>query len=82
MTHLSVSEFRNATAETINRVAYGGERITLGRRGNPIAALISMEDLKLLRALEDRADLMAMKKAKEEPGEDIPYEQVRQELGL
>ena len=47
----------------INRVAYGGERIILERRSKPVLALVSMEDLELINALEDRADVKAAKKS-------------------
>jgi prevent-host-death family protein len=53
--HLA-AEARQDFAETVNRVAYGGERIVLHRRGRNLAALIPLEDLALLEELEDRQD--------------------------
>ncbi len=47
-----------------------------------LGALVSMEDLGLLRALEDREDLEAAREALAESDERIPYEKVRRELGL
>jgi prevent-host-death family protein len=68
MTRLPASQVRTELADTLNRVAYGGERIVLHRRGKDIAALVSMADLELLRTLEDRLDNEAADKALSEPG--------------
>mgnify|MGYP001579087094 FL=1 len=86
MTILSAAEFRKNTSKTLNRVAYGKERILLGRRGEPVAALVSLEDLALLERLveenEDRADLEAARKSLEEPGANVPLGEVKRRLGV
>lgn len=68
----------------MNRAAYRHERVLLTRHGKPVAAIISKEDLELLEALEDRADLEAVRVALADPlnQEDIPWEQVKADLGL
>jgi prevent-host-death family protein len=81
MTTLSVNDVRNDFAETLNRVRYNGERVLVARRGKGVAALVPVEDLELLRALEDRMDLAAARKALKEPGR-IPWEKVKRDLGL
>ena len=48
---------RNEFSTVLNRAAFGKERVILARRGKAIAAVVPIEDVKLLRALEDRADL-------------------------
>ena len=48
---------RNEFSTVLNRAAFGKERVILARRGKAIAAIVPMDDVKLLRALEDRADL-------------------------
>jgi prevent-host-death family protein len=48
---------RNEFSTILNRAAFGKERVILARRGKAIAAVVPVEDVKLLRALEDRADL-------------------------
>jgi mRNA interferase RelE/StbE len=65
----------------LNRVRYQGERVVVERRGKGVAALVPVEDLELLQALEDRIDLAAARKALREPGR-IPWEKVKQDLGL
>ena len=46
-----------------------------------MAVLVSMEDLSILRAIEDKLDLDEMKKAMDEPGANIPWGDVKKELG-
>jgi prevent-host-death family protein len=55
--HLPSSKAREGFADTINRVAFGKERVVLRRRGKEVAAVVSMDDLRLLEDLEDRIDL-------------------------
>jgi prevent-host-death family protein len=57
MAHLPSSKAREGFADTINRVLFGKERVVLRRRGKEVAAVVSMEDLRLLEDLEDRIDL-------------------------
>ena len=52
------------------------------RRGQEIAALISIEELQLLRKIEDHIDIKDAKKALEEPGENISADEFWKELGL
>jgi prevent-host-death family protein len=53
---LASAKVRKDFSETVNRVAYGRERIVLHRRGRDLAAMIPVEDLALLEELEDRLD--------------------------
>ena len=43
----------------INRVAYSGESFVLTRRGEPIADIVSMKELKMLQEIEDQIDIDA-----------------------
>lgn len=72
---------RDSFADTVNRVAYRGERIVLERHGKPVAALVSLDDLELLGRLEDDADVEAARKAHRERG-SVRYEDIRREAGL
>ena len=84
--NIGIAEIRNNMADALNRVAYQGERIVLERRGKGVAALVPMDDLALLEAIEDREDVKAARKAlaemKRKGGKPIPWEKVKQELGL
>jgi len=86
VTRLAASKVRDDFADTLNRVAYGRERIVLRRRGKDLAALVPIEDLALIEKLEDAIDvrearkvLTEMKRKGEKP---VPYEKARRELSL
>jgi prevent-host-death family protein len=77
----NVVDVRNTFSEYLNLACYQGQRIVIERRGKPIAALVSMEDLERLNALEDQADVKAAKKARREKG-GITLDQYCKKLGL
>ena len=79
---VSTAEARKRLAEIVNKVAYGKQPVILTRRGENIAALISMEELELLQIIEDYIDIEDAKKALEEPGKNIPAEKLWKALGL
>ena len=81
MTRLKATLARDDFAETLNRVAYRGERIILERRGKNLAALVPMEDLELLREIEDRMDLEAARRALKERG-SVSWKKLKAHLGL
>ncbi|MBA2482514.1 MAG: type II toxin-antitoxin system Phd/YefM family antitoxin [Planctomycetes bacterium] len=54
---LNTAQLRAHIADTVDRVANGGGRIVLMRRGRPLAALVSLADLAVLEHASDhRAD--------------------------
>jgi prevent-host-death family protein len=81
MLEIGVAEIRSNLADVINRVAYGGERIILQRRGKRVLAVVSIEDLETLNSLEDKADVKAALKARKEKGA-IPIEKIKARLGM
>jgi prevent-host-death family protein len=52
---LTVSEARDRLAEVIGQVQFGGERVTISKRGKPVAVVVSVEDAAFLDEMEDRA---------------------------
>jgi prevent-host-death family protein len=56
-----------ASVDTVNRVSYGGERVVLTRHGRRVAAVVPIEDLELLEALEDARDLDDVRAALADP---------------
>lgn len=80
--NVSIADIRDRLADAINRVAYGGERVVLERRGKAVAVLVSVEDAETLELLETDADLQAVRKARKEGGKPIPLKQVVADLGL
>jgi len=79
---ITTADARKKFSNIINQVAFGNESFVLTRRGEPIAAIVSMKELKLLQDLEDRIDVEDAWKAKNEPGEPIPWEELKKELEL
>lgn len=82
MTRMQASKARDDFSDTLNRVAYTGERVVLRRHGKDIAAIVPIEDLEMIEAIEDRIDVEAAKKALKEKGPSIPWKKLKAELGL
>ena len=80
----TTSAARDNFADTINRVSYGRERIVIRRRGKEVAAVVPIEDLRLLEELEDRMDLTDAKAALKEAGQkgSIPWARIKKDLGI
>jgi prevent-host-death family protein len=66
MSIISASEARANFPDIINRAEYRGERILIQRHGKAAVAVISIEDLKLLEAIEDAIDSANLRRAIEE----------------
>ncbi len=79
---ISAADARKKFANIINRVAYGNESFVLTRRGEPVAAIVSMQELKMLQELEDKFDVEDAWAAKNQPGEPIPWEDLKKELDV
>ena len=81
-TTISTADARKHFADIVNKVAYGKEPIVLTRRGQEVAALVSIDELELLQQIEDHIDIEDAKLALAESGENIPAEKVWKLLGL
>ena len=79
---ITTAEARKKFASIINQVAFGDKSFVLTRRGEPIAAIVSINELNLLQELEDQLDIADAWKAKTEIGEPIPWNDLKKELGL
>lgn len=51
-TQIGTHEAKTKLSEYLNRVAYRGERVLVERHGKPVAALVSVEDLHRLEAMD------------------------------
>lgn len=79
---ITTADARKKFSNIINRVAFGDESFVLTRRGEPMAALVSIKELKLLQEIEDQIDIDDAWKVKTEPGEPIPWEDLKKELEI
>ena len=84
MSSAQMSEIRDNLADFINRSAYSNERTIIERRGKPVAALVSLEDVRLLMELEAKMDLDDAKGALAEAEDEgvADWEELKVELDL
>jgi prevent-host-death family protein len=79
---ISTADARKKLANIVNRVAFGKEAFVLTRRGEALAALVSVDDLKLLQEMEERMDIEDAWKARTESEETVTWEELKRELKL
>ena len=82
MTELPISEARDHLGELVAKVEHAQERAILTRHGRPVAAVVSIEDLRALEAAEDEADLAAARESLASEERRVPHSEVLIELGL
>jgi prevent-host-death family protein len=88
MTRLNVSKAREEFPDVVNRAAYGKERTIVSRRGKDLAAVIPIDDLRLLERLAqeemDRIDLEHAQAALREAAEKgtISLKEAKKRLGV
>ena len=56
LSSISTVEVKTHLSAWLNRVAFKNERLIVLRRGKPVAALVSVDDLHRLEALDAKAD--------------------------
>ena len=76
MTILTQTELAEHLTQTLARLASGGGPVLI----EDIAVIISADEYRVLRELEDRLDLAEMAKAKSGSEGTLPYEEARKEL--
>ncbi|HEY3491018.1 MAG TPA: type II toxin-antitoxin system Phd/YefM family antitoxin [Candidatus Deferrimicrobiaceae bacterium] len=81
---VSTVKARETFSEVVNRAAFGKERVVLTRHGKGLAAVVPIEDLRLLEAIEDEQDIRDARKAQREIAKKgtVPFADVKKELGL
>lgn len=79
MIRLAVSAMREALSETLNRVAFGGERVVIQRHDKDVAVLIGAQDFARLLELERAAYLSVARKAMTESQGEVGWEEVKAE---
>lgn len=80
MARMAVSKARENLSEALETAQ--GEAVVLERYGRPAAVLLSPERYEqLMEALEDIEDVAAFDAAMAEEGDNIPWDQVKADLG-
>jgi len=79
---ISTADARRKLANIVNRVAFGKEAFVLTRRGEALAALVSVDDLKLLQKMEEQMDIEDAWKARTESEETVTWEELKRDLKL
>lgn len=77
---ISATELKNDFADTTRRVQHAGERIIVRRNSKEAFAIIPIEDLRLLEALEDKVDLLLAEEAMADSRPAVPWEEAKKEL--
>lgn len=65
--------------EVISRVRFGRERLVVTNKGKPAAAIVTLEDLKLLQLLDD-VDIKEKLSAALKSEETIPWDEFKHSL--
>ena len=80
MAKMAVSEAREKLSEAVELAHH--EAVFLERYGQPAAVIISPDRYEeLMLALEDSEDIAAFDEAMAEEGDNIPWDQVKADLG-
>ncbi|MGF1672766.1 MAG: type II toxin-antitoxin system Phd/YefM family antitoxin [Rivularia sp. (in: cyanobacteria)] len=66
MATFSATEARANFQSLISRAEYKGERMIIQRHGKPVVAIIGLEDLKKLEAIDDAIDSAKLRHAVEQ----------------
>ena len=84
MSSLNSSEARQHFPELINEAAYAKKRTIVTRRGKKVAAIVPIEDLEALEAIENKIDLEEARAILEDVKRNggISWEDLKTELGL
>ncbi len=78
---LTASVARQQFSDILSRAEYRGERVIVHRGKKAVAAVVPIEDVKLLEKLEDEIDVAAAREALKDP-RTVPWETIRKKLKL
>lgn len=81
MTKVSMTKARQDFTDIANRVMYGDERICIEKNNKPLVAVVPIEDVEILEALEDKIDVEAAKAALKK-GKFIDLKTLAKQLGI
>jgi len=73
--HIGSAELRERLSDLLSRVRFQDHRFVVERHGKPVAAVVSVEDLEFLEALEDEADRETLAELDDE-AETVPLDEL------
>ena len=73
---MPISEARDHLGALVARVEHADERAVLTRHGRPVAAVVSIDDLRRLEEAGDEADLAAIREALASPETRVPHSDI------
>jgi prevent-host-death family protein len=76
-----MTKARQNFTDIANRVMYGDERICIEKNNKPLVAVVPIEDVEILEALEDKLDVEAAKAALKK-GKFIDLKVLAKQLGV
>lgn len=75
------ADARKSFSNLLNESGFGGRRIIVTRKGKAVAAVVPIEDLDAIQAMEERKDGEEANRILSDPKtEYIPWEQAKKEL--
>ena len=77
---ISVTELMKTFEEATRRVEHAGERIVVRHNSREAFALVPIEDLRLLEAIEDKIDVLAATESLADSRGSIPWDDVKKDL--
>jgi prevent-host-death family protein len=75
MSKVGAREARVRFSEILTQAAFKGERIVLTRNGKDLAAIVPMDDLRMIEEIEDRIDLEEARKIMAGNPDLIPWDE-------
>ncbi|MBM3130035.1 MAG: type II toxin-antitoxin system Phd/YefM family antitoxin [Chloroflexi bacterium] len=73
---VSVVEAKNQFSDLLNRVIYRRERVIVNKRGKPVGAIVSAQDLHRLEEIENARDLALVRQLKKSRKKFVPLARV------
>lgn len=78
---INSAEARKTFSHLLNESGFGGNRIIVTRKGKAVAAMVPLEDLEAIQALEDHKDVGEAKRIlSNSDSEFISWETAKKEL--
>ncbi len=82
MSRMTTSEIRRIFSDVLNQVIQTGERVIIRHRDRDVAAIVPIEDLKMIERLENEIDVEEAKKILTDNETPVPWDEAMKELGL